>query len=380
MLFKHCYSWIGSHDHTSLSKDMITLSKRFDTWYGRDDVSIVCIDYSKFDAHMSSIDVYDIKRRLARKSSFTKMHLDLERLDYPLYDPNNKSHIVERATKLCSGDYLTSFMGTFFQLCTYDMYKNTFNFVDYMCGGDDAAMLLGRPDINKIRSVFANNVDIIRVCNEIQSKQCSVSSGTLQLVSLIFKSISGDDIAIGKSNIDIVAYNRRIWNYKMYPYNNLFTMINAIYRKEKQSIDVTVDTMRDRFYDIYCTYVALLVRMKDFDGCEYAINKLAADIESITGNRMNNVYFKNVSAVRKKVQYVPYPSIESVKEILEFTSNSTFFNTLYHDTVANTISRYISSPFIDTYNAKYVPAYDNYAVDVRKYYIFTAYGYNDIPY
>jgi len=91
---------------------------------------------------MSSVDVFDIKLKIAMDTPFTKLHLDYERLDYPLYDAQSDTYIMERCDKLCSGDYLTSFCSTVFQIATYQAIKEMFTIDDYLCGGDDAALLI----------------------------------------------------------------------------------------------------------------------------------------------------------------------------------------------------------------------------------------------
>jgi len=59
---------------------------------------------------MSSVDVYDIKKRIAIMTPFIMMHLNYERFDYPLYDAKNDKYMLQYCNKLCSVDYLTSFI------------------------------------------------------------------------------------------------------------------------------------------------------------------------------------------------------------------------------------------------------------------------------
>jgi len=103
---------------------------------------------------MSSIDVYDFKRRFSRVTPFTKLHLEYEAYDYPLVDAKTGVNIIERCNKLCSGDYVTSFASTFFQIATYDKIKEMFDLEDYLCGGDDAALLIKPLNTRRVRDVF----------------------------------------------------------------------------------------------------------------------------------------------------------------------------------------------------------------------------------
>jgi len=169
----------------------------------------VCIDYDKFDAHMSSIDVFDIKRRLARDTPITWKHLNYERFDYPLKYPQQENNVVDRCNKLCSGDYLTSFCSTFFQIATYRMLNKTMNIDDYMCGGDDAALLIGDTPIAKMEKGFEKGnavVDMRKVIKESSSKSDMYN----KMIKLYFAKYTGDEISLSKSYLDVVAYNRRI--------------------------------------------------------------------------------------------------------------------------------------------------------------------------
>lgn len=167
----------------------------------------MCIDYEKFDAHMSSIDVYRTKVKLARRTWFTKQHLNHERYDYPLYHKLTNERIVQFANKLCSGDYLTSFMGTVFQIATYKMMNRELcDIEDYMCGGDDAALLIAPYSKEKILRSKENN--ILRSINE--DAYNNNSEDMVRMIRDYYDARTGDKISVEKSYTGYISYNRRI--------------------------------------------------------------------------------------------------------------------------------------------------------------------------
>jgi len=120
---------------------------------------------------------------------------------------------MERCNKLCSGDYITSFASTLFQIATYKMLKEIVEVKDYLCGGDDAAICFGQIKIDKAKQLFKNtksNNAMHNILNNIIKKNITNSDGINQMIQLFFKEFTGDDIQLTKSYLDVVAYNRRI--------------------------------------------------------------------------------------------------------------------------------------------------------------------------
>lgn len=92
--------------------DLIGLSRVFSNWQ-RSGKYLVSIDFKQFDAHRSNIDLLHIKTLLGHKTSMFNEHMKYESYCYPLLFGVDKQIILDRADRLMSGDYLTSFYGTF---------------------------------------------------------------------------------------------------------------------------------------------------------------------------------------------------------------------------------------------------------------------------
>jgi len=160
---------------------------------------------------MSSIDVFDIKQTLARETPFTETHLDYERFDYPLIESMSKERLLPMCNKLASGDYITSFASTFFQIATYKMMARDITVNDYLCGGDDAALLLQIKNVESMLLPFKkNHVARKTVHDLLVNKNISNSNKLSQYIEAYFKEVTGDEIQHSKSFVDVVAYNRRM--------------------------------------------------------------------------------------------------------------------------------------------------------------------------
>jgi len=367
MLFRHCYDWINNHNNSSLNMNLYALSKRFSSWYKMNG-KIVCIDYSKFDAHLSNIDVYFIKREFAKRTPITDMHLDRERFDYPLYYANNDIPIVDFANKLSSGDYLTSFIGTFFQLSTYDMINKEIPLLDYVCGGDDAALLVNDFSEDMIRRKF-------NLTGNYKSKADIMNHALVEW----FKKNTGDEVASDKSRIDAVGYNRRIWCDECYPFNNMFTLVNAMFRREKMDIERSVPKMHERTYDIYLAWIALLVRARWIGATVDSLSIVVNTLNRQCNTNMNLLHFKDVIQRREYSKPHHYPGIESVVHLLKNQTESTLFNDIYGDSVENILRRYATNPHADSIEPRWYTSRSEYTIDITRYQLFMHHGYDRMP-
>jgi len=92
----------------------------------------------------------------------------------------------------------------------------------------------------------------------------------------------------------------------------MFTLINAIYRKEKLSIEKTLMSMNDRYYDVYIAYVALLVRLIDFGLDSTLVNYIKADISKHVKYDLDQLVIKKTVNIRELSRIDRHPAIDSV--------------------------------------------------------------------
>jgi len=170
----------------------------------------VCIDYDKFDAHMSSGEIFNIKALLSRQTPYTDLHLEYESYDYPLIESKSGKRMLDRCDKLASGDYITSFASTQFQISTYKMLSKYIEVKDFLCGGDDGALLLDVKNVDAALSAFSS-IEGKRVALAILSdKSISKAARISRYIELFYKYNTRDEIQQSKSFLNYVAYNRRI--------------------------------------------------------------------------------------------------------------------------------------------------------------------------
>lgn len=377
-ILRHVYKWLSLQRNTSLTKTTIELSAYYDRWYETKG-NIVCIDYDKFDAHISSIDVFDIKQSFARATPFTIPHLDKERFDYPLVDAKTKTQLVERCNKLCSGEYITSFIGTFFQMATYDMMGKSTKISDYQCGGDDAALLFESLSPRDLLAALKNkNAERY---NLLHNKNISQSDKYAKWVEWYFNDYTGDQIAFSKCYVDVVAYNRRIWYYKTYPYNNMFTLVNTIYREEKREINSSIKDMSKRKYDVYLAYVALMIRLMDFGLPMSGLKMIEDDLRMYAQIDPNKLMFREVINISQLTYLADSPLVDSLKYDLEVSTISPIYNELYGDMMVNMIKRYISNPHLDFVQPKIIQENVNCIIECERYALSRLYmKYGDVPF
>jgi len=89
------------------------------------------------------------------------------------------------------------------------MLNKTINIDDYMCGGDDAALLIGDTPIAKMERGFEKGDHIAELRRTIKGSDSKADMYN-KIIKLYFAKYTGDEISLSKSYLDVVAYNRRI--------------------------------------------------------------------------------------------------------------------------------------------------------------------------
>lgn len=102
----------------------------------------------------------------------------------------------------------------------------------------------------------------------------------------------------------------------------MFTLINNIYRREEQTIDVSINTIVDRWYDVHASVLAFVVRCMMIEEGYAVAEILIKDIEKRTNLSVASIYAKKQDSVRKNVPMSYYPMFDALNRQLQKTDNN----------------------------------------------------------
>jgi hypothetical protein len=124
---------------------------------GKEDYYNYCLDFALFDNSISHCDLYKVQTLAARRTEITDSLLKMQQYDYPFCKRNgtNKEVIQQRATRLMTGHYLTSIVGTGMQISSYnEMKRMGYKFDVRGIIGDDAVLSLPISEIQRVVEYF----------------------------------------------------------------------------------------------------------------------------------------------------------------------------------------------------------------------------------